>query len=670
MSNSNNEYWLSRDGSKYQSQQQQRAASDNRMYLQQEQWLEKHLEQRSLHLGRPLRVLEFGCGFGRFARQFAHVTHVQYHGYDFSQAMVQPFWDHPPEGFDISRLRVAPTVAEAFPDEKFDFVFTVSVLIHNAPQAARALVEQMLALLNHDGQLCLLENQLASFDMKENNWHGGCWVHDHVKPHLQTHDITIVRDVAAHQDFYIYEKSSEPPSLTLIRQGQAVAASADEIRLLGLVRLEAAVRGLEAEVADAAALHAEAHDAREDKRELNGRIDALRTQLAVNAARYEAVESVQALRKKLETAVISSEPVAEPDLYEAEAKDKEHLVAPVAPTTAEYEWNALRDTQFSNAHAAFDSVCHVFHLEWFGIRASAGALPGHKLGISAEQPLSMACIDQVITLLSRAGIKKIVVHGFSPSMEAFIHAMNAAGMDQLFLVWHGAPAMWVFDGERKLAQSALRLVRQGRVKRMQGMRRGMDEVIGQRAFAPQLLNIAPKLDRLLLDAKSGKRGASIVFAPSWNLLHKNLITNLLAAQTNPEVDEFWGLVSNLDMDRALSSKLRVLSPRSGRNMLETMRQVDLITNVSLIDCHPMVDQEALAVGTPCLRGPLFLDAMESHPYVRLTEVGNPLSVADISAGMSRVLGVERKEMTDMMADYAQGIRRISFERYIELLELG
>lgn len=105
-------------------------------------------------------------------------------------------------------------------------------------------------------------------------------------------------------------------------------------------------------------------------------------------------------------------------------------------------------------------------------------------------------------------------------------------------------------------------------------------------------------------------------------------------------------------------------------MLETMRSADLLSNVSIVDCHPMVDQEALAVGVPCLRGPLFLDALEDHPYVRATQIANPLSVADVSTGMSRVFDIPRDEMKGMIEDYAHKIRAVSFERYVEFLELN
>jgi SAM-dependent methyltransferase len=678
MSDANSQYWLARDGRKYQAQQGQRTEGGNPIYAQQERWLVTYFHEIGRVLGRPVRVLEFGCGFGRFARLFAKDPLVVYHGYDFSASMLQPLFDEPPAGLDMSQVRVAATVEKAFADQAFDVVFTVSVLIHNPPDKALELKQRMLRLLAPGGQLCLMENQLASFSMRENNWHGGCWVHDHVGPHAEAVDITIYRDVVADQDIYVYREPAGAPMIHLSRADQKMqVATREEIRLLGLARLEAAVRGIEGEVQQFAAQQAVFHDAREDLVDLqrslgvaDARIRALEEKVASSEALRTQLEDCQSLRLKVSRALMGHEADDHPGVTEAELTDKEHLIVPVAPPSREtFLWDAPRDTELAHECKELDAVCHVFHLEWFGMRAAAGALPGRKLGISSEDRLDAPSIDRILALLRYHAVSRLVVHGFSANTEAFIRAMRAAGFEHIYLVWHGAPAMWVFKGECELAQRALALVKRGIVRRMHGMRRGMDEVIGKSAYAPQLLNVAPNVPPTLLP-RDRPSGGAIVFSPSWNLLHKNVISNLLAAQIHPKVRQFWTMARDTGLTRDLSSKVKTLSSRSGKEMLETMRQADLIMNVSIVDCHPMVDQEALAVGTPCLRGPLFLDALEDHPYVRLTEVSNPLSVHDISSGISRVLNVAADELDELMRDYSRRIRAVSFARYLDFVELG
>jgi hypothetical protein len=104
-------------------------------------------------------------------------------------------------------------------------------------------------------------------------------------------------------------------------------------------------------------------------------------------------------------------------------------------------------------------------------------------------------------------------------------------------------------------------------------------------------------------------------------------------------------------------------------MLELMATMDLVLNVTTIDCHPMVDLEALAVGTPSVRGPLFLDGLEDHPYVGLTSVDNPMSVEDVARCIRNVLERDESELRGLMNDYTENLRDLSMNRYREFLEI-
>lgn len=680
MNEVNSDYWRSRDGAYYLSQQLQRSEAGNQMYRQQEKWLEAFIAERAAALGRPLNILDFGCGFGRMTRYLAGNPNVVYHGYDFSETMVAPLYANMPAGIDRSLVRVAATVDEAFPDESFDLIFTIAVLIHNTPENAVSITWRLLEKLANGGRLCLIENMLASFSMRENNWHGGCWIHDHVSPFVALWNVDVYSGAIDRQDIYVFRRpeSGVAGRMSLVTERGRLEIGTDERRLLGLGRIEEAVRGLEAEVAAFAAEQSATHDSNEDLRQSKTELATLRESvvslnqtISLLNEKVASLASIQRLRKRVENAMLGLDRELEAlERDDAERFDERHLFAPLQRRiTASYQWDAARDTEWAHVDSRFDRVCHVFHQEWFGMRAAAGALPGRKLAITAHSVLTPKDVSDIADSLREMRADRLVVHGFSTPMEAFARAIRALGFEHLYLVWHGAAAMWVFEGERKLAEQALGLVRKGIFRRMQGMRRGMDDVIGARAFAPQLLNLAPNVPASPLPTPKARDGR-IVLSPSWNLLHKNLVTNLLAAQFNDRVSEFWTMANDISLDRHLAGKLRVLGTRTGRAMLDTMRSADLVSNVSIVDCHPMVDQEALAVGVPCLRGPLFLDALEDHPYVAATEVKNPLSVHDVSSAMNRVFDIDAGEMRDMIADYAKGIRAISLDRYAEFLELN
>jgi 2-polyprenyl-3-methyl-5-hydroxy-6-metoxy-1,4-benzoquinol methylase len=80
MTPTNQDYWQSQSGAEYRQQQQWRAAEGNQNYREQEAWIVAHLRRASERLGRPVKVLDFGCGFGRMAHVLAQCPFVEYYG--------------------------------------------------------------------------------------------------------------------------------------------------------------------------------------------------------------------------------------------------------------------------------------------------------------------------------------------------------------------------------------------------------------------------------------------------------------------------------------------------------------------------------------------------------------------------------------------------------------
>ena len=91
--------------------------------------------------------------------------------------------------------------------------------------------------------------------------------------------------------------------------------------------------------------------------------------------------------------------------------------------------------------------------------------------------------------------------------------------------------------------------------------------------------------------------------------------------------------------------------------------------VSVVECHPMVNLESEAVGTPCLRNSLFLDALEDHEYVRLVEVSDFANPAEVCERLQRVTSVKRTEMVDLIRDSLSQLNTTAMQRYADFLEL-
>lgn len=207
MTTPNNAYWLRRHGQDYAAQQafRRRRAVLHSEYRCQERWLASFLRILRSRADRPLKILDFGCGFGRF-RFLAKSAATDYRAYDFSEAMTEPLRDG--EGRLPEDVRVAAHLDDAWRDDEFDLIFTVSVLIHNPTEQARELLAAMRRHLAPGGRIVLIENKLSTVSRKSNLWHAGCWIHDVAKDLAPDMSLVIRDSVLDGQSIYILQEPS------------------------------------------------------------------------------------------------------------------------------------------------------------------------------------------------------------------------------------------------------------------------------------------------------------------------------------------------------------------------------------------------------------------------------------------------------------------------------
>lgn len=707
----NRDYWKSRRGDLYAEQQEIRRCSGQQGYALQEAWLLARLDERAAR-GCRSKVLDFGFGFGRAARLLAGRSDVDYFGFDISSEMAAPLLRDPPEGMsDIEhRLFIGDHLGDVRRDAQFDVVFCVSVLIHNSPEQVLGILAEMADALAPGGEIWLIENLPVLFSMLDNLWHDGCWVHDFAYTSAATMDVEIdVHSVPGHGVYRLRSPVDRERQVTWREgDGSVRALSREEFLTHALARTEQAVRGLESELANVGPGFGDTRDDAELYRRANAmsadvleksrgalqglglddeqapvsRLIAGFDNLAQKAAamdqavhdlteRLDSSERVcarneEALRRRQEM----MRALVLPNIERLEVEKRKT----VSPASGHHEFrdysmqlDSIRDTRLAQPVEGFDRVCHVMHQEWFGIRAAAGALPGRKLAISATRLPSASELDHAAAWLSEQRVDRIVVHGFSEPMAALLKGLRSAGFSHISLVWHGAPVMWMHEPERRLFFLALSLARKGYLRRIQGMRGGTEAVLEQWGWPKQLLNMPPHVARRPRSVPT-RRGA-VAMAPSWNLLHKNLTTNVLGAIEASCVEQVWVLAEDFALPPDLHRKVKVLPKLDQQRMLDTMRLADVVLNASIVDCHPMVELEALAVGTPAIRGRLRLDALEDHPYVKLTEVDDALSIKAVADRISAVNALARAELEPMMDDYARRLVAVSAERYAEFLEL-
>jgi SAM-dependent methyltransferase len=110
----------------------------------------RYLSKRSPHPGQ--RLLDFGCGSGRWYRFFAEHGY-RYSGVDVSQEMLNIARRlHPTAIFESVEDERFP-----FPDETFDVAFSVAVIHHNPYDRQEQIADELSRVLRPGGHLVLFE---------------------------------------------------------------------------------------------------------------------------------------------------------------------------------------------------------------------------------------------------------------------------------------------------------------------------------------------------------------------------------------------------------------------------------------------------------------------------------------------------------------------------------
>jgi SAM-dependent methyltransferase len=133
--------------------------------------------------GRPLRVLEVGCGFGRHLAKIHQLDDVEAYGCDQSSGLLEVAktrFARFPDLLERMTL-VEPDARLPYEDNSFDVVYTVSVLIHIAPEDVQDRMNELHRVSND----LVLNLELPSFpySYKWDTAHEGCWLHDFIGLH-------------------------------------------------------------------------------------------------------------------------------------------------------------------------------------------------------------------------------------------------------------------------------------------------------------------------------------------------------------------------------------------------------------------------------------------------------------------------------------------------------
>jgi SAM-dependent methyltransferase len=653
---SSNDYWREMDGATYEEMLRER---DTKAYQQQEDFLRGFVASELARVGRPLELLEFGCGFGRHALYLGSLADVRYHGYDFSEKMVAPLREHPPAGLEpiADRLFVGPDIAAAAGGRRFDTVFTVSVLIHNPPEAVSRLLDDMVQVLAPGGTICLVENKLVPVSVFENAWHQGCWLHCYPELVPKGFDLHIGQGLIGTHDVYLLVPNGGAKArfFALRRQGDGNGAphelSRTDLDAMSVPKIRAWAQSVQGAV-------------QQPDAQFNVRIAELEEMLRAERRREERRRRMSSLADDLATLRSARSP--------APSRQLPALPPPEAGAPAQAVlWDEPLDTHWSQVDARFARVIHVFHQEWHGIRAHAGYTPGHKLAITCRRALTVQEQRRVLEGCADRLVRVIVFHGYSAAADELARVLRKAlgGGVRICFASLGNTAQLHLEFEHQMFTLALRRRQQGVLNGIACVKADM-HLASDLIFPKTLISIPPRIPDGRPQVRGSLSGGALIPVP--NDWRKNFYTNLFAAE---RVERLRRIVVTTDFrDPPGSRRGRIIRtpPPERPQMFRLMRDSDVILNASLTECQPMTALEGLALGTPCLTGPLSLGDLDLHPYQRLTQLRAVDSLREVRDGIERLLDLRERspqELDEMMVDYSGILCAEAFRRYGEFLEV-
>jgi SAM-dependent methyltransferase len=213
---------------------------------------------------RPLRVLDFGCGYGRHLEYLRRNPNLELYGCDQSEKMLQSARELlGPEDPVAQRLAVTdPHRPLPYPDRAFDLTYTVSVLIHVPPEVLPFTLSELVRVTRHS--ILHIESNVSAEERLISPIHDGCWAHNlsYAYRKLGAPCVTLPKHFAD-EDVYLTVLAADPAIEPVVDEDEAQQSLALDRNLSqGLQEYEGELARLHQHITRADDLEATMHDYR------------------------------------------------------------------------------------------------------------------------------------------------------------------------------------------------------------------------------------------------------------------------------------------------------------------------------------------------------------------------------------------------------------------------
>lgn len=337
-------------------------------------------------------------------------------------------------------------------------------------------------------------------------------------------------------------------------------------------------------------------------------------------------------------------------------------------TVEGYELNQPRDTQYAHGHDILNNVLHVFHLNWHGIRSATGALPGHKLGIHPDKPLSDVAMERVLAFVTDQGISHVVFQAYSIEAAKLAAILRYQFKSNIHIsnISHVTASQLKYKFEIDMIEIVNNQIADGILDKRGSVKADVGAFL-KNCHSEMIYNCSPNIE---INNNIDKK--NIAFIPLENISRKNLFTNSISALNSLYIDEVLTVNEPIYLSKILDiAKIKKVNFMMREDLFLTMQQSSVVLNVTFAECQPMTQLEALACGTPCLTGPLNLPVLGQTDLARMTTVAVPDNVSAVTKAIDTVMELvltDRQTLRRSIVDYRSCALELTIDSYKKFLE--
>jgi len=647
------------------------------------------------------RVLEFGVGFGRHIEYLNKLPNIEVHGVDQSPTMLESLKSRLVNEDDLIKrmILIEPRQKLPFPDNYFDVVYTVSVLIHIQPEHMQEILKELIRVAKH--RIIHFENNITNDEFLTAPDHNGCWAHPIVK-HYRTlgYDVDLLEKVMINQDVYVVNISDDPnydfkmSPVTMKRLSQI-----DKRILPHMQFLEGEVGWMKAELAqrqekehllqlEKQQLELSNSQLEAEKQQLelsNSQLEAEKQQLELSNSQLEAEKQQLELNKmQLESIVRQYEGMLH-EIYSSFAwkvinrlRQSKLLYALSKPVVYMVKKKqqvvpALTDTENLTffrkqiEEKELSSVVAIHHPDWLGVSNSTKDLFKHTLEL--REVYSAEEAEKIAELLYDSQVKTIIFSGFASGYAWVIRSLKKLNPQVKILVfWHGNTTHMYEDYSWFRHQEIIDMCREGIIDTWGFAKKSTADLYANLGIKTAFVmnRISPrKHDWSVADNKIIKIGL-YASGTTWN---KNAYTQIAAASLIKNAEVF-AIPCNERMEqfaRQLEVNMKGKQSSVSRDeLLKSLGENSINFYVTFTECAPLIPLESLSLGVPCLTGPNhhYFSGSPLEDYLVVRSPDDPMEIAK-----KAVRALKNKEIIlDLYLEWVKEYNQIAEQSVVDFIE--